>query len=158
MMEKRILKYVNKSPNPDLAYGKYDKNGNSGNSGFDLYAWIDGEPITIKPLDRALVHTGIYLEIPEDCEIQIRSRSGYSLQYGIVVANSPATIDSNYTGELCVIVHNLSNDDFTVHNGDRVAQAVLCPVFNGHQVSLMNTEKIKENRERGSQGFASSGF
>ena len=67
-MEKRILKYVNKSPNPDLSYGNCDENGNSGNSGFDLYAWIEDGPIIVKPLDRVLVHTGIYLEIPEDCE------------------------------------------------------------------------------------------
>ena len=157
-MEKRILKYVNKSPNPDLSYGNCDENGNSGNSGFDLYAWIEDGPIIVKPLDRVLVHTGIYIEIPEDCEIQIRSRSGYSLKYGIVVANSPATIDSNYTGELCVIVHNLSNEDFVISNGAKIAQASLCPVFNGHQVSLMKTDSIKENKERGSRGFASSGF
>lgn len=157
-MEKRILKYVNKSPNADLTYGKCDENGDSGNSGFDLYAWVEDESIVVKPLERVLVHTGIYAEIPKDCEIQVRSRSGYSLKYGIVVANSPGTIDSNYTGEIGVIVHNLSNEDFTITNGAKIAQAVLCPVYNGYQVNLVNVNKIKENKERGSQGYASSGF
>lgn len=157
-MEKRILEYVNKSPNPSLDFGNLDENGESGNSGFDLYAWIEGEPITLKPLERVLVHTGIYFKVPKDCEIQVRSRSGYSLKYGIVVANSPGTIDSNYTGECCVIVHNLSNDNFTIKNGDKIAQGVLCSVFNGYRVKLTKVDTIKENKERGAKGFASSGF
>lgn len=157
-MEKRILEYVNKSPNPSLDFGNHDENGESGNSGFDLYAWIEDEPITLKPLERVLVHTGIYFKVPKDCEIQVRSRSGYSLKYGIVVANSPGTIDSNYTGECCVIVYNLSNDNFTIKNGDKIAQGVLCSVFNGYQVKLTKVDTIEENKERGAKGFASSGF
>lgn len=157
-MEKRSLKYINVSPNPDLNFGNIDKNGDSGNSGFDIYAWVKEDEVKVKPLERVLIHTGLYFEVPKDCEIQIRSRSGYSLKYGIVVANSPGTIDSNYTGEIGVIVHNLSNEDYIIKDGAKIAQGVLCPVYNGYQVNLTKVDKITENEERGSKAYASSGF
>jgi dUTP pyrophosphatase len=153
-MDKIKLNFVNKSTNPDPEFGK------TGNSGFDLRAWITGvEPsITIKPLERVLIHTGLYFDIPEGMEIQVRARSGMALKRGLGVLNAPATIDSNYTGEICVIAVNLSNEDIVIENGERIVQGVLCPVYGGWVTDLLKVVEITKNTERGSTGFGHSGI
>lgn len=155
------LNFVNKSTNPDPEYAY------KGDSGFDLRAWIkddetsekyDGQNcITLKPLERRLIHTGIYIEIPYNTEIQVRAKSGMSLKKGLGVLNGPATIDSNYTGEINVISVNLSNEDIIIKNGDKIAQCVLVPVYNENFVTLVSKDSIEDNTERGSKGFGSSG-
>lgn len=149
------LKFVNLSTNSNPEFS--DK----GSSGFDLRAWIteeEGECITLKPLERRLIHTGLYFDIPKSKEIQIRPRSGLALKFGITVLNTPATIDSSYTGEIGIILINLSDKNFDVKNGDRIAQAVLCDVNNGYSIELKEVECISKKTERGSQGYGHSGI
>lgn len=150
-MEKKIIRIVNKSPNPDPVYAK------EGDSGFDLRAWTD-EPIILKPLERKLVHTGIYCELPEDTEIQVRPRSGCALKMGLSVCNTPGTIDLFYSGEIGVIAINLSNENLTINNGDRIAQAVLCPVFNSLNVEFEKISEVSSNEKRGNAGFGTTGI
>lgn len=153
--EKKVLSvnFKNVSKNIDPCYAKY------GDSGFDLRAWIDDDTksITLKPLERALIKTGLYFELPHGVEMQIRPRSGNALNYGITVLNSPATIDEQYRGEICVVLINLSDKDFVVNNGDRIAQGVICPVFNSHQASLNRIDEVDKNTERGEGGFGHTG-
>lgn len=151
-MEKQILKFVNKSKNVDPTFA--DK----GSSGFDIRACVEEGSVTFKPLERKMVHTGLYFDIPSNCEIQVRPRSGMAIKKGITVINSPGTVDSSYIGELCVLVINLSNEEVTIENGDRIAQAVLCPVYNGYITNLEKVEKIAKETERGSGGFGHSGI
>lgn len=145
--------FKNISNNIDPCYAKY------GDSGFDLRAWIDNDnkSITLKPLERALIRTGLFFEVPSNTEMQIRPRSGNALNYGITVLNSPATIDEQYRGEICVALINLSDKEFVVNNGDRIAQGVICPVFNSHEVSLVRVEEIDKNTDRGEEGFGHTG-
>lgn len=152
-----ILNFVNKSPNPDPTYSDND------NSGFDLRAWIEENNggIIMKPLERKLIHTGLYFELPIDCEfrteIQVRPRSGMAIKKGLTVINTPGTIDEGYTGEICVLLVNLSNEDVVIENGDRIAQAVLCPVLNGNCTMLRKVEEINKVTKRGDGGFGHSG-
>lgn len=152
-MGKKTLKFVNKSPNVNPCYSK------SEDSGFDLRAWISNEEnyIELRPLERRLIHTGLYFELPEDTEIQVRPRSGAAIKIGLSVVNTPGTVDRNYTGEVCIVAINLSYDTIRINNGDRIAQAVLMPVYNGSKVTLENVSEIEENAERGSDGFGSTG-
>ena len=162
--DKQTLYFVNKSNNPNPTYA------DPLSSGFDLRAWVsegdenvkkekDGTlSITIKPNERKLIHTGLYFELPENTEIQVRSRSGMALKYGVIVANTPGTVDEGYTGEICVILINLSKEKFVVKNGDRIAQGVLCPVYNGLLTELIQIEKITKETERGDGGFGHTGF
>jgi len=148
--EKNItLKIINKSNNADPTYKK------KGDSGFDLRAFVE-ETITIPPLERCLIHTGIYVELPTGYEIQVRPRSGLALKNGITVLNTPGTVDSNYRGEICIILVNLGKEDFVVENGDRVAQAVVAKVTAGDDVHFDITTQINET-ERNDAGFGSSG-
>ena len=141
------LKFENKSKNDDpfFAY-KLD-------SGFDLRASGD---LVISPKEVGLVPTGISLEIPKGFEVQIRSRSGLSLKEGLFVLNSPGTIDQGYIGEIKIILANFSNEERTIREGDRIAQACLCPVVTGEYVELINN-KITSQTDRGSDGFGSTG-
>lgn len=150
-MENRVLKFVNKSNNPDPVYAK------EGDSGFDLRAWLE-TPITLKPLERKLVPTGIFLDIPFDCEVQIRARSGCAAKLGLGVLNSPATIDYTYTGELMIIAVNLSNEDIVINNGDRIAQAVLVPVYSSNRVALTKVDEITKVTSRNADGIGSTGM
>ena len=162
-MKSYDIKYVNLSPNPDPEYAR------SGDSGFDLRAWItekegtqypyNKEPkIVLKPLERVLIHTGLYFDIPYGCEMQIRPRSGMSLKRGLGVLNSPATIDATYTGEIGIIVVNLSNDNIEIMNGERIAQGVICPVITEITgAKLTKVDKIEKETERGSGGFGHTG-
>lgn len=123
-------------------------------SGFDLCS-ID--EITIPPMGRALVPTGLKFGIPEGTEIQIRPKSGLAINHGITVLNTPGTVDSGYNGEIKVILFNSSSNAFSVKKGMKVAQAVLCPVFTGAYVVLTKVDKIGE-KDRGQNGFGSTGL
>ena len=124
----------------------------SGSSGMDLIAFIDN-PIKISPNTLELIPTGLSVAIPEDLEIQIRPRSGLAVKSSIGVLNSPGTIDSDYRGELKIILYNHSNKDFIVNKDDRVAQMVLVPVL---KVDFEEVEELPET-VRGSGGFGSTG-
>jgi len=123
-------------------------------SGFDLYSI---EQITIPAFGRALVSTGIVLDIPEGFEVQIRSKSGLALNQGLMVLNSPGTIDQGYIGEIKVIIFNTNNHQVIVERGMKVAQAVLANVVSGKFVTLNKIENV-EQKERGSNGFGSTGI
>jgi dUTP pyrophosphatase len=124
----------------------------SGSSGMDLMACLDG-PITIKPNESMLIPTGISIAIPEDTEVQIRPRSGLAAKSSISVLNTPGTIDSDYRGELKIILFNHSKNEFTVNDEDRVAQMVLMPIL---KVEIEETNELPET-VRGSGGFGSTG-
>lgn len=124
----------------------------SGAAGADIRACITA-PVVIKPGERALIPTGLLFEIPEGYEIQVRPRSGLALKHGITCLNSPGTIDSDYRGEIGVILINTGKEDFTVENNDRIAQIVLSPVIRADFV----TTGILSETERGSGGFGSTG-
>ena len=121
-------------------------------SGVDLQAFIE-EPIVLKPLDRALVPTGIFIGIPEGYEAEVRPRSGMAVKHGITVLNTPGTIDADYRGEVKVILINLGGEPFTVNSGDRIAQMVFKKVA---RVDWMAVEVLSET-VRGEGGFGSTG-
>jgi dUTP pyrophosphatase len=121
-------------------------------AGMDLRANLDNS-ITLKPLERYLVPTGIYLGLPKGYEAQIRPRSGLALKYGITVLNTPGTVDADYRGEICVILVNLSSEEFVVNDGDRIAQMVIAK----HEQALLEVVNILEDTERGSGGFGHTG-
>ena len=140
------IKVVNKSKHPLPHYATTQS------AGMDLRANLD-EPITLKSLDRTLVKTGIFMELPAGYEAQIRPRSGLAFKKGITVLNTPGTIDADYRGEVGVILVNLSNEDFVVEDGERVAQMVIAK---HEQPSWEEVEELIET-ERGAGGFGSSG-
>jgi dUTP pyrophosphatase len=121
-------------------------------SGLDLRAFIDNE-IVLKPLERALIPTGLYISIPNGYEAQVRPRSGLAFKHGLTVLNTPGTIDADYRGEIKVILVNLSNDDFVVKNGERICQLVFAKV---EQVDWVQVEVLDET-ERGAGGFGHTG-
>jgi dUTP pyrophosphatase len=123
-------------------------------SGFDLYSTTDLE---IPPFGRVLVPTGLSLDIKDGFEIQVRSKSGLALKQGLMVLNSPGTVDNGYTGEVQVIVFNTNSYKVFISKGMKIAQAVLCPVVNGKWVNLIEKTKINE-KERGENGFGSTGI
>jgi dUTP pyrophosphatase len=124
----------------------------SGASGMDLMAFINS-PIVIKPKTSSLIPTGILLAFSEDYEIQIRPRSGLAAKSNISVLNTPGTVDSDYRGEIKVIIYNHGNKDFIINNKDRIAQMVLTPVI---KIKLEETENLPET-VRGESGFGSTG-
>ena len=144
------FKFTNKSNNPDPEYAT------AGSSGFDLRANLD-EPVTIKPHSVQIIPTGLYFEIPDNFEIQIRPRSGLAAKNGVTVLNTPGTIDADYRGEIKVILINHSEVGFFVNHGDRIAQAVIASVIGKNFVNLTKVNNIDENTERGSGGFGSTG-
>lgn len=123
-----------------------------GSAACDIYAYIQKD-IVIKPAKIALIETGLFIKVPNGFEAQIRSRSGLALQFGIVVLNSPGTIDSDYTGEIKVILANFGEGDFVVKNGMRIAQMAFCKVA---RAKFIKAKKIK-NTARGGGGFGSTG-
>ena len=147
---KLSVKYINKSTNDDPKFA-YE-----GDSGFDLRADIP-ETITLNPLKRVLIPTGLYFQLEKGTEIQVRPRSGLAIKNGITVLNSPGTVDSHYRGEIKVPLINLGEEPFTIQKGDRIAQAVIMPVFGEGKVILAKTEEINETL-RGEGGFNSSGI
>ena len=137
--------------NDDAKFPKYSY---PSDSGFDLYSTEDLE---IGPFGRALIPTGIKLSIPEEFEIQVRSKSGLAINHGLMVLNSPGTVDNGYTGEVQVIVFNTNNNHVRIPKGMKVAQAVLCPVVNGKYVNLIEVDKVTDG-DRGNNGFGSTGI
>ena len=137
---------------------KFDKNiklptyKTSGSSGMDLVAYIKNK-ITIDPGKTVMIPTGIAVAIPKNYEIQIRPRSGLAAKKGISVLNTPGTVDSDYRGEIIIILINLSKKSFVVKSGDRVAQMILCPVAKGKLQEVKNLPKTL----RGKRGFGSTG-
>ncbi len=125
----------------------------SGSAGADLHAYL-AEPITLKPMERTLIPTGLFVELPEGYELQVRPRSGLALKYGVTVLNTPGTVDSDYRGELCVLLVNLGSEPFTVQNGDRIAQAVVAQTV---QVRFVQTDALSPT-VRGSNGYGSTGI
>lgn len=124
-------------------------------AGIDLRANIS-ERITIKPLERRLIPTGLFMELPHDCEAQIRPRSGLALKHGITVLNSPGTIDADYRGEIQVLLINLSDKPFDVENGDRIAQMIIAKYTKADIVEVSEYSELSET-ERGAGGFGHSG-
>jgi dUTP pyrophosphatase len=125
-----------------------------GDSGFDLYST---EEITIPPFGRVLVPTGLAFDIQDGYEIQVRSKSGLAINQGLMVLNSPGTVDSSYSAEVKVIIFNTNQTSFTITKGMKVAQAVLCPVVNGKWVKLNEINEIPD-KDRGDRGFGSTGI
>ena len=140
------ISIINKSNN---ALPAYETNGSAG---MDLRAFIE-EEIILKPLDRKLIATGLFIELPEGYEAQIRPRSGLAFKHGISLPNSPATIDSDYRGEIKVALINLSNENFTIKSGDRIAQMIISKY---EKAELIQVEELNETR-RGEGGFGSTG-
>lgn len=124
----------------------------SGAAGADVRAFLN-EPVVIPMGKRAMIPTGLFFDIPEGFEIQVRPRSGLAAKNGVTVLNTPGTIDSDYRGEVKVILINLGDADFTVNNGDRIAQLIVAPVTQG---IFVKTDKLDET-ERGAGGFGSTG-
>jgi len=121
-------------------------------AGMDVRAALK-EPVTLQPLERKLIPTGLYLEIPHGYEVQVRPRSGLAYKNGITVLNAPGTIDADYRGEVGVLLVNLSNEPFTIASGDRIAQLVVAKV---EQIEWKPTSQLSET-ERGEGGFGSTG-
>ena len=141
------LNIVNTSNNPLPAY----ETKNS--AGMDLRAYLPEGPITLEPMQRALVPTGLYMEIPEGYEGQVRPRSGLAIKSGITVLNSPGTIDADYRGQVCVIIIHLSDKPFVINSGDRIAQLVIAKC---EQAEIEQVEVLSET-ERGAGGFGHTG-
>lgn len=140
------LKIVNTSDNPLPEYET------TGSAGLDLRAQLH-EPVMLKPLQRALIPTGLYIELPEGNEAQIRPRSGLALKKGVTVLNSPGTIDSDYRGEIKVIMINLSNETTVINTGERIAQMIISKF---EKVQLKEVDELNET-ERGEGGFGHTG-
>lgn len=140
------VKIINKGTCPLPSYETV------GAAGIDVRANLSAS-VCVSPGERMLVPTGLYLEVPAGLECQVRPRSGLALKKGITVLNTPGTIDSDYRGEVGVILINLSNENFTIEPNDRIAQLVFCPVI---QVTLIETDAL-ESSDRGTGGFGSTG-
>ena len=121
-------------------------------AGLDIRAHLD-ESVTLRPLERAMIPTGLFVELPEGCEMQIRPRSGLAAKHGVTVLNSPGTIDADYRGEIKVILVNLSNEPFTIEAGERIAQMI---VARYEQIEWLPVEELGAT-ERGAGGFGSTG-
>ena len=142
------MKIKNISNNPLPEYST------RGSSGMDLRAWLPDGPITMKPGERALIPTGLFIDLIRGFELQIRPRSGLALNYGITVLNTPGTIDSDYKNEIKVILINHGTEDFTVNSGDRIAQMVLAKI---ERLYLDVVDEIDRRDDRGG-GFGHTGI
>lgn len=141
-----FVKIVNESNNPLPEYST------ALSAGMDLRAFLD-EPVVLKPLERKLIPTGLYIELPKGYEAQIRPRSGLAIKKGITVLNTPGTIDADYRGEIRVILINLSNEDFIVENGERICQMVIA----AHETVQWNLVEVLSETQRGAGGFGHTG-
>lgn len=140
------VKIINKSKHPLPEY-KTELS-----AGMDLYAYLE-EPVVLKSLERKLIPTGLFLELPAGFEAQVRPRSGMALKHGLTVLNSPGTIDADYRGEIGVILANLSSEEFTIQDGERIAQLVIAK----HEVAeWVEVDELAETN-RGAGGFGSTG-
>ncbi len=140
------IKIVNKSNNPLPKYETLLS------AGMDLRAFIN-EDIILKPLERKLIPTGLYIELPEGYEAQIRPRSGLAFKHGLTVLNTPGTIDADYRGEIKVILVNLSNDNFTIKSGERICQMIISK----HETVKLVEVDVLSDTERGAGGFGHTG-
>lgn len=140
------IEVINKGRQPLPAYATAQS------AGMDLRANIP-ESITLQPLERRLISTGLYIALPEGYEAQVRPRSGLALKHGITVLNSPGTIDSDYRGELMVLLINLSQDPFTVNDGERIAQLVIAR----HEQAVLTAVEVLDETERGAGGYGHTG-
>jgi dUTP pyrophosphatase len=140
------IKIINRSTNPLPAYET------KGAAGLDIRAFIS-EKIELKSLERKLIPTGLFIELPLGYEVQVRPRSGLAIKRGLTLVNTPGTIDSDYRGELCVPMINLSTENQTIENGDRIAQIVIAK----HEIIQWNEVEIISETQRGEGGFGSSG-
>lgn len=140
------IKIVNKSDNQLPAYST------EMSAGMDIRAYLT-EPVTLKPLERKLIPTGLFVEIPMGYEAQIRPRSGLALKKGITVLNTPGTIDADYRGEIGVILINLSQEDFVIENGERICQMIIA----SHETVEWSLVQELEETERGAGGFGHTG-
>lgn len=140
------IKIINKSGNQIPQYAT------EGSSGLDLRANLPSA-VTLKPMERRMIPTGIFLEIPIGYEVQVRPRSGLALKNGITCLNSPGTVDSDYRGEIKIILINLSLEEHTINNGARIAQMVLCKV----EKAILQPEVILDSSTRGEGGFGHTG-
>jgi dUTP pyrophosphatase len=140
------LKFSSKMYDPNFAYPT--------DSGMDLYST---ESLTIEPFGRSLIPTGVHFDVPENYEIQVRSKSGLAIKQGLMVLNSPGTVDQGYTGEIKVILFNTTNNSVDIKEGQKIAQAVLCPVVCGKWLNLVKVDKIKD-KDRSDNGFGSTGI
>ncbi len=145
-MQNIAISIINQSSNPLPAYAT------EGSSGMDIRAFIQ-QPVVLQPLQRALISTGLFIELPNGYEAQIRPRSGLAFKQGITCLNTPGTIDADYRGEIKVILINLSAENVTIQNGERIAQMVFQKV---EKVRLQETENIGHT-ERGAGGFGHTG-
>jgi dUTP pyrophosphatase len=156
-LEKEIQEYI---PTIDLSYKKTKENAIDpkyayiSDSGFDLYSTED---VWIHSLDRQLVSTGLHFDIPEGYEIQVRSKSGLALKQGLMVLNSPGTVDQGYLGEIKIILFNTTREKVKIEKGQKIAQAVLCPVVSGKWVKLTEKNDLG-NKDRNDNGFGSTGI
>ena len=141
------VKVINKSNNPLPEYST------SQSAGMDLRAFIT-EPVILGVIDRALIPTGLYIEMPEGYEAQVRPRSGLAIKHGVTVINSPGTVDADYRGEICVELVNLSNTPFTVEPGERIAQLVFSKY---EKADFIEVEELSET-ERGTGGIGHTGL
>jgi dUTP pyrophosphatase len=152
--------FTNYTPQLELGYTKLrdgvvePKYNYPSDSGFDLHSTED---LIIPPFGRTLVPTGLSFDIKDGYEIQVRSKSGLAIKQGLMVLNSPGTVDNGYTGEVQVIVFNTNNHEVQITKGMKVGQAVLCPVVNGKWVNLTN-KQIVTSKDRGDNGFGSTGI
>lgn len=140
------IEVINKGRQPLPAYATAQS------AGMDLRANIS-ESITLQPLERRLIPTGLYIALPEGYEAQVRPRSGLALKHGITVLNSPGTIDSDYRGELMVLLINLSQAPFTVNDGERIAQLVIAR----HEQAVLTAVEVLDETERGAGGYGHTG-
>ena len=140
------VKIINHSDNPLPQYAT------AGSSGMDIRAFLS-EPISVRPMERVLVPTGLFIELPENYETQIRPRSGLAVKQGITCLNTPGTIDADYRGEIKIILINLSTEMQVIHPGDRIAQMVIQKV---EKIEWINTSELQET-ERGEGGFGHTG-
>lgn len=140
------VQVINKSKHPLPQYATEQS------AGMDIRANLN-EPITLKPLERCLVPTGIYMSLPKGFEAQIRPRSGLAIKKGIGVLNSPGTIDADYRGEVCVILVNLSSEDFVIEDGERIAQMVI----SRYEQAEWTEVEVLDETSRGSGGFGHTG-
>lgn len=141
------VKIVNKSKNELPFYSTV------GSAGMDLKANIEND-IIINPLDRVMIPTGNYIQLPKNYEAQIRPRSGLAIKHGITVINTPGTIDCDYIGEICVLLINLSKESFTIKHGDRIAQMIIT----NHEKVEWETVDFLDNTQRGTGGFGHTGL
>lgn len=140
------IEVINKGRQPLPAYATAQS------AGMDLRANIP-ESITLQPLERRLIPTGLHIALPEGYEAQVRPRSGLALKHGITVLNSPGTIDSDYRGELMVLLINLSQNPFTVNDGERIAQLVIAR----HEQAVLTAVEVLDKTERGAGGYGHTG-